>query len=176
MFNLYLLELMQKSKEELNKICAGNYDRYWSGKILVSTKAVSFNKFKNNIALEKHLHLNFKLKHKIALSRFRLSNHPLMIEKGRHLRIEKNERKCYFCKDKIEDEEHFLINCPLYSPSRLILENVCVTHCNRYNELNNEQKFIFLMSNEDEKVIKVQGRFISDSLYLRDRIITQFVP
>ena len=117
----------------------------------MSTKAASFNKFKNSIALEKHLDLNFNLKHKIALSRFRLSNHPLMIEKGRHLRIDKNERKCYFCKDKIEDEEHFLINCPLYSPSRLILEKVCMEHCNRYKNLNEEQKIIFLMSNEDEK-------------------------
>ena len=174
MFNLNILELMQKSKQELNKICAENYDRFWKGKILASTKAASFNKFKNNITLEKHLHLNFNLKHKIALSRFRLSNHPLMIEKGRHLRIEKNERKCYFCKDKIEDEEHFLINCPLYSPSRLKLENVCTANCNRYNELNNEQKFIFLMSNEDENVIKQLGRFISDSLNIRDRIITYF--
>ena len=126
-----------------NKICVGNYDRFWSGKILVTKRHHSTNL--KITALEKHLHLNFNLKHKMALSRFRLSNHPLMIEKGRHLRIEKNERKCYFCKDKIEDEEHFLINCPL-------------------------------MSNEDEKVIKALGRFISDSLNLRDRIITYFFP
>ena len=82
MFNLDILELMQKSKQELNKICAGNYNRFWRAKISISTKAASFNKFKNDIALEKHLHVNFNLKHKIALSRFRLSNHPLMIEKG----------------------------------------------------------------------------------------------
>ena len=63
-FNLDILELVQKSKQELNKICEGNYDRFWSGKILMSTKAASFNKFKNIKALEKHLDLNFNLKHK----------------------------------------------------------------------------------------------------------------
>ena len=40
-----------------------------------------------------------------------------MIEKGRHLKpkLERSARKCYVCKDEIEDEEHFLITCPLLS-------------------------------------------------------------
>ena len=88
--------------------------------------------------------------------------------------VDKTERKCYFCEDKIENEEHFLINCPLYSPLRLVLEKVCFEHCNRYKDLNEEQKFIFLMSNENEKVIKALGKFISDSLIVRDRIVTYF--
>ena len=47
------------------------------------------------------------------MSKFRLSNHRLMIEKGRH-----NNRKCPFCLTHIEDETHFLINCPIYSSIR----------------------------------------------------------
>ena len=124
--------------------------------------------------MEKHLTLTFNLKHKIAISRFRLSNHTLMIEKGRHLKLHKDERKCYFCKDKIENEEHFLIKCPFYSPLRLILEKECIEHCCRYEDLNEEQKFIFLMTNENESIIKALGKFISDSLIARDRIITYF--
>ena len=173
-FNLDITELVQKSKHEVNKICEGNYDRFWNGQILQSTKAASFNIFKSDIALEMHLKLNFNLKHKIAISRFRLSNHTLMIEKGRHLKIEKNERKCYFCKAEVENEKHFLINCPLYSPLRLLLEKVCIEHCIRYNDLNDEQKFIFIMSNENENVIKALGKFISDSLILRDRMVIYF--
>ena len=114
------------------------------------------------------------MKHKIALSRFRLSNHALMIEKGRHLKIDKNERKCFFCENKIENEEHFLINCPLYSPERTVLENVCTEKCIRYEHFTDEQKFIFLMSNENEKIIKTLGKFISNSLIIRDKIITYF--
>ena len=108
-FNLDITDLVQKSKQDVDKMCEGNYDRFWNRQILQSTKAASFNKFKSNIALERHLALNSNLKHKIAISRFRLSNHTLMIEKGRHLKIDRNERKCYFCEDKIENEEHFLI-------------------------------------------------------------------
>ena len=123
--------------------------------------------------MEKHLTLTFNLKHKIAISRFRLSNHTL-IEKGRYLKLHKDERKCYFCMDKIENEENFLIKCPFYSPLRLILEKECIEHCCRYEDLNEEQKVIFLMTNENESIIKALGKFISDSLIARDRIITYF--
>lgn len=173
-FNLDINDLIHKSKPNIDKICDGNYDRFWKRQISESSKAISFNKYKTAIALEKHLTLTFNLKHKIAISRFRLSNHTLMIEKGRHLKLHKDERKCYFCKDKIENEEHFLIKCPFYSPLRIILKKECIEHCWRYEDLNEEQKFIFLMTNENENIIKAVGKFISDSLIARDRIITYF--
>ena len=73
--DLYVQELIMKSKGEVNKICNGNYDRFWSGKISQSPKAASFIKFKTNISIESDLALNFNIKHKKAISRFRLSNH-----------------------------------------------------------------------------------------------------
>ena len=51
------------------------------------------------------------------MTKFRLSNHELMIEKGRHLKLEISERKCPFC-HSIEDETQFLIVCPNYVPLR----------------------------------------------------------
>ena len=173
-YNLDLKDLVLKCKREVHKICDGNYDRFWSNKISKSSKAISFNNFKTNIALEPHLTLNFNLKHKIALSRFRLSNHALMIEKGRHLKIDKNERKCIFCENEIENEEHFLIICPIYSAGRKSLENICNEICTRYEHLNENQKFIFLMSNENDKIIKALGKFISNSFIIREKIITYF--
>ena len=167
-------DLAAKSKAEISRICDGNYDRFWREKILDSAKAISFNKFKTNIAIEPHLVLNFNRRHKIAISRFRMSNHALMIEKGRHQKIERNERKCYFCKNDIEDELHFLVRCPLYSPQRKIIQTVCNEICVRYKYFNEEQKFIFLFSNENELIIKALGKFIFDSLYIRDKIITYF--
>ena len=115
-------------------------------------------------------------KHKTAISRFRLSNHSLMIEKDRHMKpkIERNERKCYLCKYIIENEEHFLIRCPLYNPQRKVLENACKVNCNRYDYLTQEQKFIFIMSNENEKIIKELGKFIFNSLILREKVIKYF--
>ena len=173
-FGLNVQELIMKSKGEVNKICNGNYDRFWSGKISLSPKAASFIKFKTNISIESHLALNFNIKHKKAISRLRLSNHPLIIEKGRHFKIDKHERKCYFCEDKIENEEHFLVNCPRYSPQRKILEDLCIELCTKYEDLTVEQKFIFLMTNENEANIKVLGKFIVNSLAVRKNLITCF--
>ena len=146
--------------------------RFGSNKILKSSKAISFNNFKTNITLEPHLILNFNPKHK---PRFRLSNHTLMIEKGRHLKIDKHERKCIFCESEIKNEEHFLIICPIYCVGRKSLENICNEICTRYEHLNEKQKFIFLMSNENDKIIKAIGKFISNSFIIREKIINSFI-
>ena len=51
------------------------------------------------------------------MTKLRLSNHELMIEKGRHLNLPINERKCPFC-PLVEDEAHFLMQCHIYTPMR----------------------------------------------------------
>ena len=97
-----------------------------------------------------------------------------MIEKGRHLKIDKHERKCYFCEDKIKNEEHFLVNCPLYSPQRKILKDACIELCTKYEDLTEEQTFIFLMTNENETNIKALGKYIVSSFVVRKNLITYF--
>ena len=95
-----------------------------------------------------------------------------MIEKGRHkpIKIDKKERKYYFCKNKIENEEYFMIECPIYTPFRRFLENICSEMYPRYKNLTGEQKFIFLMSNENENIIRKLGKYISESFIVRDGI------
>ena len=93
-------------KAKLNKIC---HNTFWKHSIAESPTAISFNKYKTNIILESHLVQKTNVKHKIALSRFRLSNHSLMIEKGRHMKpkIERDKKWCFVCKNEIEDENIF---------------------------------------------------------------------
>ena len=99
-----------------------------------------------------------------------------MIEEGRHFKpkLERNERKCYLCKNQIENEEHFLINCPLFTPQRNRLENICKENCKRYDNLTQEQKFIFIMCNEKSEIIKALGEFVFNCLILREMIIDYF--
>ena len=59
-------------------------------------------------------------RHRIALTKRRLSNHKLAIETGRYSRPFKKpaERTCPICKIEMEDEYHFLNICPAYQEKR----------------------------------------------------------
>ena len=62
-------------------------------------------------------------RHRIALTKLRLSNHKLAIETGRYSRPFKKpaERICPICKIEMEDEYHFLNICPAYQEKRCSL-------------------------------------------------------
>ena len=54
-----------------------------------------------------------------ALVKLRIINHKLMIEIGRYYQTAKDNRHCPFCGcNVIEDEVHFLFQCPTYSMIR----------------------------------------------------------
>ena len=164
-------ELELLSRSDLIKRLNDVYDRYWWSKLLDSPKAISYVSFKNTVFLEKYLYTIENLKHKIALSRFRLSNHNLLIERGRHMRprLERNDRKCFVCSDKIENEMHFVTECPLYENERSVLFQSCRENSMNFDLLTtSEQKFCFIMTNECESVIRNLGKFIFESFKLRE--------
>ena len=168
--NLNSINIYEKSKFMLKKICQHNYDRYWWEQINNSPKAISYALFKRTVNYENYVDQIENVKHKTSLSRFRLSNHNLLIEKGRHMRprLERNDRKCFNCADKIEDECHFVTECPLYIEERELLFDCCKQNCKNFNSLSRDQKFIFIFTNESESVAKALGRFIFQSLKIRE--------
>ena len=88
--------------------------------------------------------------------------YSLWIEKGGHIKtiIDKEKRFCDMCTTEIEDEKHFF---PLYIPKRINLENICRHNCVRYDSLDNEQKYIFIMPNQNEDVLKTLSKFVFHS-------------
>ena len=52
-----------------------------------------------------------------VLAKLRCSNHPLLIEVGRHHEMDVDTRKCSLC-DRIEDEIHFVTEYQLYADTR----------------------------------------------------------
>ena len=132
--------------------------------------------FKNTVNFENYLDEIDNMKHKTSLSRFRLSNHNLLIEKGRHMRprLERNERKCFNCKNRMEDESHFITECPIYIQERELLYNCCKQDCINFDSLTKEQKFIFLFTNESKNITKALGKFIFQSMKVRENMIISF--
>jgi hypothetical protein len=63
-----------------------------------------------------------------TLCRFRLGEHTLRIETGRRESIQRHQRFCRHCltlgEHHVEDEEHFLLECPLYKNIRIKFEHL----------------------------------------------------
>ena len=120
---------------------------------------------KTEIGMEKYL-TNFKeYQGREDITRLRLSNHNLMIETGRYKKISRDMRCCPFCSIVVENEVHFLIECPTYASIR----NPILTSI-RFPilpMLSSEEKFIYLMANPDKDIAKLVAKFF----YIRNFLI-----
>ena len=72
---------------------------------------------------EDYLHQVTNTRHRIALTKLRLSDHKLAIETGRYSRPLKKpaEKTCPICKIEMEEEYHFLNLCSAYRGKRCSL-------------------------------------------------------
>ena len=70
----------------------------------------------------------------------------LEIETGRWRNVPPEDRRCCFCPDKVEDEQHFLLECTEYKEQRQELYlHLLDSHIN-VNEMDNTQRLKFLLS------------------------------
>ena len=76
------------------------------------------NSLKDTYHPESYLKIK-KLENRRALTKLRTSNHNLAIETGRWTKTERQHRLCVQCNQhKVEDEMHFLFECPAYTINR----------------------------------------------------------
>ena len=76
---------------------------------------------KKQVKLENYLNKIEEPSSRMVMAKFRASDHELSIERGRFREIKREERVCPFCNTKpLENEEHFLFDCPLYDTHRNI--------------------------------------------------------
>ena len=69
--------------------------------------------------LQPYLSKPILLSMRIIISKLRLSSHKLGIETGRYIDSRREDRPCHNCNlGKIEDEYHFILQCPLYTNIR----------------------------------------------------------
>ena len=86
------------------------------------SKLRTYSLFKQEVRREPYLSSVKNVNDRISMTKLRLSNHELMIEKGRHSNLAISERKCPFC-HLVEDEAHFLVTCNIYTILRNDLLN-----------------------------------------------------
>ena len=85
-----------------------------------TSKLRTYGIFKKEIGFENYLVEIKNLAVRTQVTKFRLSNHHLMIEVGRHKGTPKDLRFCPFCPRYVENEFHFLLDCSIYNNQREI--------------------------------------------------------
>jgi hypothetical protein len=90
----------------------------------------------------------------------RISSHRLKIETGRYLKLEVNKRLSNkYDLNKIEDEIHFLQECPSTSTDQQVLIVMINNSCSNFQYLNLSDKLFWLLNCELIDIIR-QGRLV----------------
>lgn len=104
---------------------------------------------------------------KKCISKLRVGDHKLSVETGRHSKpkVPLAERLCILCDlNTVEDEIHFLINCPAYKQFRdkYIVINPTIT---------TTEQFVCILNSTDKVALHNIGLFINKALSFRTELI-----
>ena len=143
-----LLEFKNLCKERLSLY----YKKEWKNSINNCKKCSLYKFFKTDLTFEKYLiELNGDLR--ICLTKFRLCNHKLPIELGRHMNIIRNERICVFCNKDLGDEYHYVFSCDKFINERhKFIPKVCI-------QKPSSDKFCQLMGSGNSNIIMKLAKF-----------------
>ena len=136
------------------------------------SKLRTYALIKTELGCEKYLEEIRNIATRQALTKFRLSNSLLNIEKLRHTTPEtpKEERFCPFCPTVVEDEVHFLIDCPIYAYPRDEMIKSILYKTPLFNLKSPKQKFLHLMTPENaQSVAKSIQNFFEIRNFLIDK-------
>ena len=135
-------------------------------------KLRTYAKFKCNTNIEQYLLSNLSRSHKRIISKFRIGEHKLHVETGRHRRPKTplQLRTCRCC-NLLEDETHFLMGCSLYdnirskytslfqtpsSPSRSSFINI-MNNTENVHDLSNFLEQAFIIRSEYDPQSQIQA-------------------
>ena len=95
-----------------------------------------------------------------------------MIEKGRHMGLEKEERVCPFCNgDDVEDEYHFIFECPTFIlPRRELLDTISLALPN-FHDLPPIEKLKIVL--DQEEIAEECCIFLEKAIFVREFLINK---
>jgi len=126
------------------------YSKVWKESVCNVSKLRTYVQFKDNFKTEQYVNLNLQKNERSLLAQFRCGILPLRVETGRYIGEQVEDRLCRFCDlNTVEDETHFLINCPFYNEFRLtLLSGVVLT------DLSDSRKLSYLLNEYPRKTAK----------------------
>jgi len=156
-----------------------------------SNKLRTYALYKNTWGYEKYLDFIDNRDKRILLTKFRMGITPLRIETGRYESNNGNKgiqaelRFCLCCKtERVEDEYHFLMVCPVYTNLRNLLllkvKGILVetVNNNKVSEktvqsiMNDDRElFIFIMKSENKEIILSLSSYIWKAFKCREMML-----
>ena len=164
------------SQKELKIFCHGlkgnleeQYVRFWKDQIQQQEnqgKLRTFKKFKTNLNFEKYLGDTSNIKHRQAVTKFRISSHRLPVESGRY-NIPFDKRTCKLCNlNEVGNEHHYLMQC-----SNTLLKEIRYSFIQKLHQIissfslfNGQDLFLYIISMKDRSITKLVAKFCYDIL------------
>lgn len=134
-------------------------------------KLRTYRLFKTEYKTEPYLNCVMSKAHRSAYAKFRCGVAPIRLETGRYERLEERERTCFHCKTVIENEEHVLLDCPLYNDLRLQLFEKYSEKTEHFNSLSKTDKVILILGSEAYDLIRISAKICHSILKLRRELL-----
>ncbi len=139
----------------------------WSVQVRMNGRLSLYEDCKNQLQIEKYLLCVSPIRNIGCIARLRCSAHALMIEKGRHSKIDRQDRLCLYCKKQdtkvIECEFHFVLVCKLYQDIR---EKYIAR---KYWKYPSHETFIELLTSESITTLNELARYLYVAFKIRNQ-------
>ena len=164
---------------ELRIKLQNHFENYWLNECNNKPKLRTYVKYKKSFCTEPYVKYYLPRLQMSLLAQLRSGILPLRIETGRFhnikdtitgqiRRLKVEERICLFCSlQEIEDEIHFICQCPIYNAERTYLFQEVSKKCSDFSDLNNQDKFIYLLTNE----YKLLAQFVCTAWSTRRKLL-----
>ncbi len=147
----------------LKKKLSDKFAMDWQQSTLNMNKLDVYRSVKKEFGVEKYLELNISRYEKSLLSQLRYGVLPLRIETGRFVNEPRENRLCCLCNmNCVEDQFHFMFDCPLYNNYRNDLYVSARTLITGWDNLSNCDKLSTLFNEMPRKL----GKFVKKLIYI----------
>jgi len=130
-------------------------------------KLRTYRLFKDNVSAEGYVKYSVHRKKRSLMAQLRLGVLPLKIETGRYQNTPEKERTCDACSNTIENEIHFMFECPQYSPTRDILLDAAKLYNTDFDNLNVSDKLNILLNT----LWKDSSKFVLEAWNTRNNLL-----
>ncbi len=125
------------------------YIQHWKEQTKDQSRLQCYLKLNREYSLADYLVSVRNITHRHLLTKYRLSDHQLAIERGRHKKtwLPKEERICNECRSgSVETEEHFLLHCDKYTSLRDALYSQIQQIIPEFQSLEEHEKLRILLA------------------------------